>query len=469
MATTTATPKSGFYVEVTCPGCGSALNLESDFFVLRCDHCSSVHRVILPEVPSAFLIPAGIERREARFSIDRYLKQQGLPLTGSGMHLKQLYYPYWKVDAILFRLRNKVYEKVVMEEGEYNDAVTVSHDRTEISLSPYTTTRAAGVPFEGIPASIGMRTEYIKMVPFARENVQEEFDSFPVLSSWEDVRSALLMNVGVISDIDLSDIGSNVTELFHPKASLVYFPYLVMESYSQGGFNRYVVDGVSGRVLDHVTAVDSESQFEYPEAPTVEFGALTVEHHRCPTCGVDLPARQSYVYICRNCHELIVLCHNREVVSELHAAVVSEKNQDPMFPFWSLRVPEDRVAQLQKMFGGIHRSDRLIIPAFKSQNFDALFRLTKRMSAAIPQLELESLDKLDDRFLPVTVSPDEATMMTEVIIYRQGFSGERKTASEPAAFVPEDIGLVYVPFHPEHYFYVDSIMNVITFEKSLAR
>ncbi len=468
MTTTAKTRKSGFFIEVTCPGCGSTLNLESDFFVLRCDHCGSVHRVILPEVPTAYLIPSRIGQREARFGIDRYLKRRSLPLTGSSMHLKRLYYPYWKIDAILFRLRNKVYEKVIMEESEYSDAVTVTSDRTEISLSPYTTTRAAGIPFEGIPVSIGMRAEYIRMVPYARENIDDEFDCFPVLSIWEDVRDTLIMNKGIIADIDLADNGSNVTELFHPRASLVYFPYLVMESYSQQGFNRYVVDGVSGRVLEHVTVPESDAQSDYPDAPSIEFGALTVEHHRCPTCGVDLPAEQSYVYVCGNCHDLIVLGPHSEVVRELHAAVVPQKNQDRMFPFWSLKIPPDKVAQLQKMFGGIHRSDRLVIPAFKTQNFDALFRLAKRMSAAVPRLEMETVEMLDNRFVPVSVSPDEAALMSEVIIFRQGFAQKQRSAAEPAAFVPEDIGLIFVPFHPEHYFYVDSVINAITFEKSIA-
>lgn len=468
MATTAKARKGGFYIEVTCPGCGSALDLDSDFFILRCNHCNSVHRVIMPDVPSAYLIPARIDATEARFSIDRFLKKQSLPLTGSGMHLKQFYYPYWKIDAILFRLRNKIYQKVICDESEYHDEVVVNQDRTEINLSPYTTTRAAGIPYEGVPVSIGMRAEYIKMVPFAEENVEEDFDALPVFSSWEDVRKDLKVNIGVISEMDPTDLGSNVTELFHPRASLVYFPFLVLESYTKQGFNRYVVDGVSGRVLDHVCDIDTDVHFDIPESASMEFGALTVVHHRCGNCGVDLPAEQSYVYICQNCQVLTVIGHDSGVISEIHVATGSENKQDKMFPFWSLKIPGENAAQLQRLFGGIHRSDRLVIPAFRTQNFDAMFRLAKRMSAAIPQLEQETIEKLDNRFLPVSVSPEEAALMTEVITFRAGFDRNKAAPSMTAAFVPEDIKLVFVPFHPEHYFYVDSVMNIITFEKSLA-
>ncbi len=372
MATATKKSKGGFFIEVTCPGCGGALDLDSDFFVLECNHCGSVHRVVMPDIPSAYLIQSRVDRRQARFSIDRFLKKRSLPLTGSGMHLKQLYYPYWKVDAILFRLRNKVYERVIAEENEYRDAVVSTQERTEINLSPYTTTRAAGIPFEGIPVSIGMRAEYTRMLPYAQENVEQEFDCLPVTSSWEDVRKSLLLNVGLIADIDETNYGSNVTELFHPRASLVYFPFIVMESYTQKGFNRYVVDGVSGRVLDHVTDIETEGDCEYPDSPSIEFGALTVEHHRCPNCGVDLPAAQSYIYVCHNCHELVVLGDHGQVAKELQAAAGPDDARDRMFPFWSLSLPPDGAEQLRRMFGGIHSSDRLIIPAFRTQNFDAV-------------------------------------------------------------------------------------------------
>jgi len=460
--------KRGFFVEVTCPGCGGKLQLDEDFFVLSCSHCGSVHRVNMPDIPAAYLIQAKIDSREARFSIDRHLKRKNLPLSNSGMHLKRLYYPYWKIDAILFRVRNKTHRRVIADETEYRDEVVVSRDQTEISLSPYTTTKAAGMPFEGIPDSIGLRTEYIGMLPFSQENVEDEFDSFPILTSWEDVRANLLQNVGFIAELDEADYGTNVTELFHPGAALVYFPYLVFESYGRQGFNRYVVDGVSGRVLEHVEEIDNDTAFEYPDAPDIEFGALTVEHHRCNTCGVDLPPEQSFVYVCRNCHELTVLGGHGASIRELFYAPVREKPEDSMFPFWSMKIGQEHAGKLRILFGGIYSSDQLVIPAFKAKNFEAVARLTKRMSSAIVQMELTELETPDSRFRPVSVSLDDALLLAELIIYRQQFSRTSRARAGETAFVPEQIKLVYLPFHPEHYFYVDSVLNTVTFERSLA-
>lgn len=468
METKRTTSKTGFFIEVTCPGCGGALELDEDFFVLGCSHCGSVHRVKMPDIPAAYLIPSKVGRREAQFSIDRYLKKQNLPLSNSGMHLKQLYYPYWKIDAVLFRVRNKTHRRVISEESEYSDEIVVTRDQTDISLSPYTTTRAAGMPFEGIPASIGLRTEYIRMLPFSQENVEDDFDSYPILTSWEDVRVGLLQNVGFIAELQDADFGNNVTELFHPRAALVYFPFLVFESYSRQGFSRYVIDGVSGRVLDHVTDIDNEAGFEYPEAPDIEFGALTVEHHRCNTCGVDLPPEQSYVYICRNCHELTVLGAHGASIQQIFYAPIREKPQDKMFPFWSMKIGTEDAGRLRTLFGGIYNSDQLVIPAFKAKNFEAVARLTKRMSSAIVQMELTELESPDNRFQPISVSLDDALLLAELIIYRQRFSRSMQKGTNDPVFVPEETRLVYLPFHPEHYFYVDSVLNTVTFEKSLA-
>jgi hypothetical protein len=42
-----------------------------------------------------------------------------------------------------------------------------------------------------------------------------------------------------------------------------------------------------------------------------------------------------------------------------------------------------------------------------------------------------------------------------------------KPSDETRYLHPSDIGLVYLPFRPENYFYIDSILNSVTFEKKL--
>ena len=421
----------------------------------------------MPDVPPAFLVSARTTKREARFNIDRHLKEKGLPLTGSGLHIKRLYYPYWKIDAVLFKVRNRIDERVVSYDKNYNDDVVVENEKTDVSLTPYMTTLPAGTEMAGIPATIGLRADYLKMVPFSTENQQDEFDPLPLAKSWEEVRRTLNKRTNSLGNIVQADFGKNRTELFHPKASLVYFPYFVVESYPGKDYNRFVVDAVTGRVASHVTDRPQSDSFEYSEPVDYQPGQLLVIPHRCGNCGVDLPEEQSYIYICENCRQLAVLDNRADISAGVYTAETEASPNDLLFPFWSFGISQDQSSQLRPIFGGLFSSGRLVIPAFRVQNFDALCRLSKRISAAHPRLQLSLVEQFDARYKPVAVCSDEARMLADVFIHREKYQPGGAPA-ELITFRPTDTALFYAPFHPESYFYVDSILNAVTFERKLS-
>lgn len=457
--------KGGFFVSVTCPGCGGELDLDSNFFVLDCKHCGSVHRILMPDRPAAFLAPIRANISEARFAIDRHLKERGLPLTGAGLFFKKLYYPYWKIDAVLFKVRNRIERRVVTIEDDYATDASFEKEQTEISLTPYMTTIPGGCDMNGIPHSIGIRAEYIKMVPFADAELDDEFDPLPVTRSWESVREALLKRADALGNIIQADFGINRTEIFYPKASLVYFPYYVVESYPGKDYNRFVVDAVTGRLEQHVTRKPDSESMAYTDPVGYEPGELKIVPHRCGNCGVDLPKDHSYVYICPNCEQLAVL-DIRSNLSEVAFVETPAPSKDRLFPFWSFGVSGEQMNDLKRIFGGIYSSDRLVIPAFEVRNFDAVCRLAKRISAAHPKLELRTVDQFDNRFMPVRVNSDEALMLADIFIHRERYSSAGRAGTDDP-FRPRDIQLFYAPFHLESYFYVDSVLNAVTFEKQL--
>ncbi|MFZ5981865.1 MAG: hypothetical protein ACOYVF_14690 [Candidatus Zixiibacteriota bacterium] len=466
---TTNSNKNGFYIGVSCPGCGGELELEADFFTLTCKYCGSILRVKMPETPPAFMIKAKVEPREIRFGIDRYLKSKNLPLTDSGFQTKYFYYPYWKVNALLLKVRNKMYEKVVSEESDYQDRVVLQKPKTEIGISPYLGTVSAGRDFEGIPDTIGLRTEYVRMIPFSAENIQVGYDSLPVIKSIDAVWTEVVSSVMSVGGIAGPDFGTNLTELMHPEYELVYFPYCIVEDYSRGGFNRFIVDGLSGRVVKHLTALTGDEQALEPETTPVEFGKLDIDFHRCYNCGVDLPDEKSIVYICKNCQVLNIL-ENIHIPFDEIAKVDSEsKETDLMLPFWSLKTPAALVPLVGRLFGGLHRSDRIVVPAFKAANFEALYRLSKRMSAAVGQFKMTQAINFDRRFRPVNLRLSEAVTLANVLIYREQLDKRAAFTNkvERVEFKPTEAGLFFAPFHHENYFYVDSTFNAVTFEKTL--
>ena len=465
MAITKNSNSNGFSIGVSCPGCGGQLTLDNNFFAVQCKHCGSSHRIQMPDTPPAFSAEVKVSTQKAKFEIDRYLKSNGLPLTSSDYELKKMYYPYWKIDAVLFRVRKGIEKHVVVPSSEEAQAVTYEKETSDISLSPYTTTIQAGMEFSSLPQSIGMRADYLKLFPLSDDKMPKDFDLLKVFKSWEEVRSSLQKNVGAISSIDKNIFGANKTEIHSPKAILIYFPFLIFDFYDDDSFNKFVIDGITGHVLNH------ETKPSYPtgisEMPVdIQFGELTIQPHRCNNCGVDLPLEKSLVYICHNCQVLTDL-EPGVVIDEILQAVHQKNSHDMMIPFWSFKIKDISKTELRSVFGGIYNSDRVVVPAFQAHNYNALYRLTKRMSSAITQYDFEALTTQSKEFAPINLPLQEAIDLIRIFVQTDRYKKNLTTHSEVYDFTYESVTLFYAPFHLESYFYIDSVLNAVTFEKNL--
>ena len=459
--------KAGFFIGVTCPGCGGELELEDNFFVLTCDHCGSNLKVIMPDKPAAFMVTPKVSQREIRFSIDRYLKEAGRPLTGSELHSKQVLYPYWKIDGAMLRVRTSVEKKVVYgESDDYRDrGVESERLRTDTTLLPSVMTFAAGPTLDGIPVSLGMRTEYVTIVPFSQDRIDDEFGALPVTVEMATAREQAVVAINRLTNLAAVSTGPNKSELLNPSGSLVFFPYVAVESYSPT-YYRFLVDGLTGRVVHFADRPAPHTGDDEPEV-TADFGALTVDLHRCYNCGEDLPAGRSYVHICGNCSEVNRYDPTSAPDCSVEWARGSYESEDPLFPFWAFTLPEAEGEAVRRVFGGIYKSNQLVIPAFAIPSFEAMFRLSKRMSAALARIPADGVDAFSSRFLPVTQPHSTARMLAEVIVYRDMAQRDPRADFDQVNLHPTGVRLIYVPFHPEHYFFVDSVLNAVTFEKTL--
>ena len=486
----TAKPKKGFFIGVGCPGCGGELELDADFFVLGCRHCGSPLRVLMPERPAAFMAPSKVSDFEIRPHIDRYLKSEDRPLTGSSLHVKKLYYPYWKVDGTVLKLRNKTeIRKTYTEVDSSTVESVVETDRSTVTASPYHLTMAAGVRIEGIPDTLGMRSETVRAVPFSDENIENDFDPLPVIRRFDKIPERVRQAVDSLSQINPADFGSNITRLFNPVFSLVYFPFCVVEEYGRVN-RRFIVDGLVGRVLRMITigdateGVDTEadgsdttsgtfgadsrpfSLNDLETQPETNFGSLDVDFHRCTICGADLPPKPSHVYICGNCKELQIPDPKSRRISHLEAVSFESDHEVQFVPFWRLHLPDIMTGALGNLLGGLDRSEYLLVPALGSDNFEALHKLARRMSAAHARMSTNTVIELDDRYRSVRIGPDHACALAEMIVCRELVDHGFKLP-ENLEIKPLDYGLVYVPFHRENYFYIDTALEAVTVERVL--
>ncbi len=482
-----AIPKAnvGFHIGVACLGCGGQLELQENFFSLQCSFCGSALRVIRPDSPPVFLINARKSTREIRFQVDRYLKQHLLPLTRSDFTIRQIFYPYWKIDAISLRLKE---QKTVRNSGtEYNYGETafyglspaaaatasaggdlsIQETRIKASLAPFAATRTAASYISGLPTSLGLRTEYIKAVPFSADMATADCEYFPVTSSWEQITANLIRSADHQARLDAGSGGMARHELFHVAGSIVYFPYFLAQSDTASDLDFFIVDGVSGRVVfaGPIPAVplgensSTESLLNFPR--------LKVDFHRCQNCGIDLPTDHSAIYICPNCHTVISLDNNQQLTGGVHLAEIEGRSSDRLFPFWSFEVSSDIVRRLLNPLTDRLVSNRLLVPGFRTSNFEAFYRLCRRITGSFSNLPLKSVDSYSERFLQVDYGLMEALAMGEMFLYREAVVKDPSIGAGRVRLNPSRVGLVYVPFQARNYFYVDLINGDITFEKSL--
>lgn len=500
--------KPGFFIEVGCPGCGGQLEINSDFFITTCSHCATPLRLILPETTPAYLLPTKLTERDARFKIDRHLKDSGLPLTGQSLVYKNMYYPYWKVDAMLLRCRNRKEQISVQFDDSTGEEIIDYGKKSLVSLAPYQLTVAASKKIDCIPDSLGIRAQTLKAVPLASSKVDEDFDLLEVYRSPMEVVKTVELSISRLNSIELAQFGQNVSKIYNPTTTLLFYPYCIAEDYAGEGYRRYVMDGLSGRILssfdseqenksprkvepkadsvfqlagnlfekfqDEATPLAGEPDMpdnglrleeitsaESPIMAPVEFGAVQVTFHRCGTCGTDLPARPSCVYVCQNCKELTSLDNKIKTKPTIMAVESPDKNAS-YFPFWSFKVNPDR------HFGSLNTIDKVLVPAFRIPNFEALYRLTSRITTAAAKLELSEIETTDERFAPVDILPSLAMSLADIAFARFALEKTNRLPAQSFSFLGNEIALCYIPFKLENYFYVDSALNSVTFEKKLA-
>lgn len=452
-------PSAGFSVGVTCPGCGANVLLEDNFFVLECNHCGSILRVIPPDAPPAYVIRPLKAKQEIRFLLDRYCRDNSLPSLSPGSPSQLIYYPYWKIDAATLRVRSTVYDVDFGNQENPDDRQTEERELTTVNLSPFITTSPAGATVRGVPHALGLRAEYIRMTPFVEGTIPDDASCIPVTRKLQDAAGLATRAAESIGKIHQDGSVRNETRLFHPTGSIVYFPYYLIDSYSTGVQHRYVADGVTGRIVGD-EPITSEVELMREDLTALAFGALTVHLHRCSNCGVDLPMSRSSVYQCHNCQR-VEFFDNHPALNREIGIVGKQGRADALFPFWSLRF----ASEIMSIFGGSNHTNRIVIPAFDLRNLESAYRLAKRMTTASSHLPVEQLRAIDRQHIPVTRSLSESLTLLEVLWYRELAGRDAARNQDYVTPEPGEIRLFFAPFHEERYFFVDSVLQAVTFER----
>ena len=110
-----------------------------------------------------------------------------------------------------------------------------------------------------------------------------------------------------------------------------------------------------------------------------------------------------------------------------------------------------------------------VVPAFKAGNAEALYRLTLRASGACDRLKFNGRLSKSSRLAPIGVQQKEAQITAAIATFRRELDrNPRAVFSRPAddEFSGE---LLMIAFRPRDYFWVDSTLDAIAFERALLK
>lgn len=407
----------------------------------------------MPDLPPAFIIKPKLSAMQARPYLDRFLKENDRELSPLTISVEPVYQPYWKFDSLILKVRHRLdCRREVTEYGNAKEYEQVEEIKQEISLTPHLVTISATPASDLYPYSLGLRTEYIRMKPFEGLKDEDEYIINPVETTIQHAYAQAEKGAEKLTDIGNSTNARNATMLFGLRASLVYFPYYRLSFLVRSNVTSYVIDAVASRVVGEAV-VDSNNVASVSQ-DNQNYGSLTVELHRCQNCGEDLPTLNSFLYNCRNCGSTCLLESDFDYDRQVLVAATVGKTKSTLMPFWRL--------DYLRNSGG--EPKQLAVPAFRVKNFEAMWRLSSRMTASTSQIKFTNEGGVTSEVAPANVGLREAKVIAHAILARQDL--KRNAGSL------KDIGLKFqratlllVPFHAESYFLIDSVLSAITIER----
>ena len=406
----------------------------------------------MPDLPPAFIIRPKLSVMQVRPYLDRFLKENDRALSPHDISIAGVYQPYWKIDSLILRLRHKLeVRREVTEYGNAKEYEQIEEVKQEITLTPHLVTISASPASELFPYSLGLRTEYIRMRPFEGLAADDEFAVKSVETTVTHAFAQAEKGALKLSDIGNTTNARNATRLFGLKAALVYFPYFTATFIEHGKAMSYVVDAVAARVVGEAVVESVDEQVTATDSPAL--GTLGVELHRCTNCGDDLPTQNSILYYCRNCGSMTVLETNNAFDRQVVIAANGCGTRSMLMPFWRLECRQAGEKALE-----------IAVPAFRIKNFEAMCRLSSRMSASVAQIEFGSDSQIECEIAPANVSLREAVVLAHALQARAQLKRNSECLKELDLKVSRAT-LFLVPFHTESYFLVDSVLSAITIER----
>jgi hypothetical protein len=400
----------GFTVEQDCPQCGAAIELNETDHLLNCPYCDVNNFLFAPDY--------------FRFV---------LPHKTTGKEL--IYAPYLRFKGSVFFCRGQ----------------SVGHRIVDITH--------AGLPHQGIPLSLGVRPQALKM-RFVGPHTKGSFLSFSLNPS------EILSKAGRLTT------GSSQEKLFHhayigDTLSLIYFPL-----YVEGG---RLFDAILNKPIAKLPQNGYPFEKSMKKDPQWE---VTFIATLCPRCGWDLEAeRDSIVLTCTNCDTAWEALHAK--FAPVDFLKVPARGKEAIFlPFWKISARVKGVG-IHSFADFIRVTNQPVVVKKEQENEEMSFwspafkirpkvylNLSRQMTMS--QGRLQTQKELPRKLYPINLPSKEALQSLKVILAGSAVNKEKVLPLLPEVkFEIKKTTLVFLPFTDQGHDMVQQDLGAAINKKTL--
>lgn len=305
-----------------CPGCGKPTPAPEGALTNKCEYCDLVVRIGGPHRILKYFYSSKIEAYGARMAVDRYLKKQGLPLTGKIVKSEFFYLPFYRFQGMALDYLAPTVEMVEVAENVQMPARTkckLKGKKFDVTVLAFTDTDFGLI-------SLGIRPHAVPLYAFSRQEIPRETTIVGSdISPQQAEHQALEIhrhNVGLYNKSE-----PICSAMIGEKISVIYFPIWAVTHETNGVQMTVFVDALANRGYSH-----KDRPFDYRGKTVTEENSyfMKPQRHQCPHCGADLKEKHfSLFYPCKNCGRSYLL------KDEGYSQVKCQAVETPLcMPFW---------------------------------------------------------------------------------------------------------------------------------------